>query len=90
MRDSHARRRGPPEQMHGRDDTVGGHDQALKAVQIRVREGDRHVSARRSAVPITKRNGAHLLRYAYFKKLTYFSTECIYSPDGQCNHSQLL
>lgn len=24
-----------------------------------------------------------LLRYAYFKKLTYFSTECIYSPDGQ-------
>ena len=20
--------------------------------------------------------------YAYFKKLTYFSTECIYSPDG--------
>ncbi len=21
-------------------------------------------------------------RYAYFKKLTYFSTECIYSPDG--------
>ena len=22
-------------------------------------------------------------RYAYFKKLTYFSTECIYSPDGQ-------
>jgi hypothetical protein len=22
-------------------------------------------------------------RYAYFKKLTYFSTECIYSPDGE-------
>ncbi len=21
-------------------------------------------------------------RYAYFKKLTYFSTECIYAPDG--------
>lgn len=25
----------------------------------------------------------HVSRYAYFKKLTYFSTECIYSPDGQ-------
>ena len=25
----------------------------------------------------------YLGRYAYFKKLTYFSTECIYSPDGE-------
>ena len=24
-----------------------------------------------------------MYRYAYFKKLTYFSTECIYSPDGE-------
>lgn len=24
-----------------------------------------------------------LYRYAYFKKLTYFSTECIYSPEGE-------
>jgi cytoplasmic tRNA 2-thiolation protein 1 len=23
-----------------------------------------------------------IVMYAYFKKLTYFSTECIYSPDG--------
>lgn len=23
------------------------------------------------------------VRYAYFKKLTYFSTECIYSPEGK-------
>ena len=26
--------------------------------------------------------GMLMSRYAYFKKLTYFSTECIYSPDG--------
>jgi hypothetical protein len=33
---------------------------------------------------------AHV-RYAYFKKLTYFSTECIYSPDGKltCIFSRL-
>lgn len=24
-----------------------------------------------------------IVMYAYFKKLTYFSTECIYSPDGE-------
>ena len=24
-----------------------------------------------------------IVMYAYFKKLTYFSTECIYSPDGK-------
>jgi cytoplasmic tRNA 2-thiolation protein 1 len=27
-------------------------------------------------------------RYAYFKKLTYFSTECIYSPDGECDQAR--
>lgn len=25
-------------------------------------------------------------RYAYFKKLTYFSTECIYAPEGWFGH----
>lgn len=25
-----------------------------------------------------------IVMYAYFKKLTYFSTECIYSPEGEC------
>jgi cytoplasmic tRNA 2-thiolation protein 1 len=30
---------------------------------------------------------AHDGRYAYFKKLTYFSTECIYSPDGKLSRS---
>lgn len=27
-----------------------------------------------------------IVMYAYFKKLTYFSTECIYSPDGTSLH----
>jgi cytoplasmic tRNA 2-thiolation protein 1 len=33
----------------------------------------------------------HLLigtRYAYFKKLDYFSTECIYSPDAYRGHAR--
>ena len=28
-----------------------------------------------------------IVMYAYFKKLTYFSTECIYSPDGVLSSS---
>jgi tRNA(Ile)-lysidine synthase TilS/MesJ len=27
-------------------------------------------------------------RYAYFKKLDYFSTECIYSPDAYRGHAR--
>lgn len=32
----------------------------------------------------------HLIstRYAYFKKLDYFSTECIYSPDAYRGHAR--
>src|SRR5215469_8396080 len=29
-----------------------------------------------------------LTRYAYFKKLDYFSTECIYSPDAYRGHAR--
>jgi tRNA(Ile)-lysidine synthase TilS/MesJ len=29
-----------------------------------------------------------LPRYAYFKKLDYFSTECIYSPDAYRGHAR--
>jgi cytoplasmic tRNA 2-thiolation protein 1 len=33
--------------------------------------------------------GIHRLdRYAYFKKLDYFSTECIYSPDAYRGHAR--
>jgi cytoplasmic tRNA 2-thiolation protein 1 len=31
---------------------------------------------------------AHPCRYAYFKKLDYFSTECIYSPDAYRGHAR--
>jgi len=33
-----------------------------------------------TVVPVT--------RYAYFKKLDYFSTECIYSPDAYRGHAR--
>lgn len=29
-----------------------------------------------------------MVRYAYFKKLDYFSTECIYSPDAYRGHAR--
>jgi hypothetical protein len=29
-----------------------------------------------------------MTRYAYFKKLDYFSTECIYSPDAYRGHAR--
>lgn len=29
-------------------------------------------------------------RYAYFKKLDYFSTECIYSPDAYRGHARVF
>ena len=33
----------------------------------------------------------HLIyRYAYFKKLDYFSTECIYSPDAYRGHARVF
>lgn len=31
-----------------------------------------------------------LCRYAYFKKLDYFSTECIYSPDAYRGHARVF
>lgn len=30
------------------------------------------------------------IRYAYFKKLDYFSTECIYSPDAYRGHARVF
>lgn len=32
----------------------------------------------------------NLCRYAYFKKLDYFSTECIYSPDAYRGHARVF
>jgi hypothetical protein len=70
---------------------IGGYDQTIETFQIRIREGDRHVSSCNTFLAFISRvTDAGLVfgllcRYAYFKKLTYFSTECIYSPDGTCH-----
>lgn len=32
----------------------------------------------------------YIPRYAYFKKLDYFSTECIYSPDAYRGHARVF
>ena len=37
------------------------------------------------AEPVAHNSNA---RYAYFKKLDYFSTECIYSPDAYRGHAR--
>jgi len=36
----------------------------------------------------SSRNADRRYRYAYFKKLNYFSTECIYSPDAYRGHAR--
>jgi hypothetical protein len=89
--------------MYIAGDRIGGYDQTVQTVQIRLRKGDRHVSTTTSpmsgagsfSASLCVRSGVIIFkeelieldllhgRYAYFKKLTYFSTECIYSPDGQ-------
>ena len=63
------------------------HHQEVQTIQVRLREGDRDVS------PFSQSSRSHLLtnhtyRYAYFKKLDYFSTECIYSPDAYRGHAR--
>ena len=35
-------------------------------------------------------SGVLRCRYAYFKKLDYFSTECIYSPDAYRGHARVF
>jgi cytoplasmic tRNA 2-thiolation protein 1 len=40
------------------------------------------------ALTITKIDS--VFRYAYFKKLDYFSTECIYSPDAYRGHARVF
>ena len=43
--------------------------------------------------PLCHRRNSHLSdenRYAYFKRLDYFSTECIYSPDAYRGHARVF
>jgi hypothetical protein len=67
--------------------TRRGYNQTIEAFQVRIREGDRDV--RKLTLfffdPLTN---ANTTRYAYFKKLDYFSTECIYSPDAYRGHAR--
>ena len=39
-------------------------------------------------LPFTQLTTRRRRRYAYFKKLDYFSTECIYSPDAYRGHAR--
>ena len=38
--------------------------------------------------PVPNLLSEDVTRYAYFKKLDYFSTECIYSPDAYRGHAR--
>lgn len=63
----------------------GGHYTTVKAFQVYLREGNRHVRVAQLCFP----SKSHaVFRYAYFKKLDYFSTECIYSPDAYRGHAR--
>lgn len=63
----------------------GRYHQALEAIQVCIREGNRHV---RNRYPFHTTTPTFTNRYAYFKKLDYFSTECIYSPDAYRGHAR--
>lgn len=71
----------------------GGYHQAVEAFQVCIRKRDCHV---RPGVVISLPPTYSLIislcslssRYAYFKKLDYFSTECIYSPDAYRGHAR--
>lgn len=64
----------------------GGYDKAIQAIQICIRKGNRNVG---SSTPWFASLHLHH-RYAYFKKLDYFSTECIYSPDAYRGHARVF
>ena len=67
----------------------GGYDKAIQAIQICIRKGNRNVGS--SLLPTPWFASLHLHhRYAYFKKLDYFSTECIYSPDAYRGHARVF
>jgi cytoplasmic tRNA 2-thiolation protein 1 len=65
-------------------------DPALQAVQVRLREGDCLVracgaAASRPCPPSPPTRGA---RYAYFRRLDFFSTECTYAPQSYRGHAR--
>lgn len=62
------------------------HDKEVQTIQVRLREGDCDVGGLFQLLP--SHLSITLPRYAYFKKLDYFSTECIYSPDAYRGHAR--
>ena len=64
------------------------HDQEVQTFQIRLRKGNRNVRSAFTQSPRPHFTNVTMRRYAYFKKLDYFSTECIYSPDAYRGHAR--
>lgn len=68
----------------------GGYNQTVEALQIRLRERDRDVCPLLAPNDGARRSHNVPDRYAYFKRLDYFSTECIYSPDAYRGHARIF
>ena len=95
---SHVRRYRAALSVHCDLHTGRGHDTTVEAIQVRPRKGNRDVGSPLPLISTVAVHHSHSWavhfgdddegRYAYFKKLDYVSTECIYSPDAYCGHAR--